>query len=338
MTDTIEEGNIKHNHELDTVNDKLFQSTNISLSSNQTIQTRHESLVLETTSATNKTKRRKLQISNGYFLKFNQLARVLNYLLEHSNVKRITSKELQDNTGLVDRHIEGLISIGAAMGLIKPGLQVLTPIGLLIAQHDIFIENKGTIEWCHYTAAGSYRNLIWFEVFNHILAESKLTSIHDWNEHIRRILSDHYTERTINKCLKNELRFITDAYFESNFNKLDLLHLGPDEKYYLRRYTNFAPLVLAAMIYDYCASKEDHLTQVSELVITPGSPAMVFGLDAPSFRQQIEGLHERGWIRYETTHSLDQIRLKPGFSALEFLTAHFEDREPRQVANQVSRE
>ena len=92
------------------------------------------------------------------------------------------------------------------------------------------------------------------------------------------------------------------------------------------------------MIYDYCASKEDHLSQVSELVTTHGSPAMVFGLDAPSFRQQIEGLHERGWIRYETTHSLDQIRLKPGFSALEFLTAHFEDREPRQVSNQVSRE
>ena len=62
----------------------------------------------------------------------------------------------------------------------------------------------------------------------------------------------------------------------------------------------------------------------------PGSPAMVFGLDVASFRQQIEGLHDRGWLRYETTHNLDQIRLKPGFSTLEFLTAYFEDREPRQ--------
>lgn len=54
------------------------------------------------------------------------------------------------------------------------------------------------------------------------------------------------------------------------------------------------------------------------------------GLDVASFRRQIEELHDRGRLRYETTHNLDQIRLKPGFSALEFLTAHFEDRDPRE--------
>ena len=78
------------------------------------------------------------------------------------------------------------------------------------------------------------------------------------------------------------------------------------------------------------ATKEAHLFQVGEMAATPGSPAVVFGLDAASFRQQIEGLHDRGWLRYETTHNLDQIRLKPGFSAMEFLAAHFEDREPRE--------
>jgi hypothetical protein len=84
------------------------------------------------------------------------------------------------------------------------------------------------------------------------------------------------------------------------------------------------------MIYDFCATKETHLFQIGEMAVTPGSPAVVFGLDAALFRQQIEGLHDRGWLRYETTHNLDQIRLKPGFSALEFLTAHFEDRDPRE--------
>ena len=66
------------------------------------------------------------------------------------------------------------------------------------------------------------------------------------------------------------------------------------------------------------------------MAVTPGSPAIVFGLDVALFRQQIEGLHDRGWLRYETTHNLDQIRLKPGFSTIEFLTAHFENREPHQ--------
>jgi hypothetical protein len=84
------------------------------------------------------------------------------------------------------------------------------------------------------------------------------------------------------------------------------------------------------MVYDFCASKETNLFQVSEMAATPGSPAVVFGLDAASFRQQIEGLHDRGCLRYETTHNLDQIRLKPGLSAFSFLSAHFENREPRE--------
>ncbi len=117
---------------------------------------------------------------------------------------------------------------------------------------------------------------------------------------------------------------------ERNFRKLELLRGSSDERLYRRRYTQFAPLVLSAMIYDFCATKETHLSQVGEMAVPPGSPAVVFGLDAASFRQQIEGLHDRGWLRYETTHNLDQIRLKPGFSALEFLTAHFKDHEPRK--------
>jgi len=117
---------------------------------------------------------------------------------------------------------------------------------------------------------------------------------------------------------------------ERNFRKLELLRGSSDERLYRRRYTQFAPLVLSAMIYDFCATKETHLSQVGEMAVTPGSPAVVFGLDAASFRQKIEGLHDRGWLRYETTHNLDQIRLKPGFSALEFLTAHFKDHEPRK--------
>ncbi|MDN4186170.1 MAG: DUF4007 family protein [Dehalococcoides mccartyi] len=285
-----------------------------------------------------KTNRRKFQISNGYLLEFDQFARILHFLLENKGAKKIGRKIIQEDTGLSDRQIENLVSMATAMGLIKPNIQILSPTGLLIAEHDIFIEKQGSLEWCHYVGAGSYRNLVWFEIFNNLLTEPAPMTQSEWLERLRNKLSGEFTAKTLGTGLREEVRFVLDAYLERNFNKLGILQHSQGERIYRRRYTNFVPLVLAAMIYDYCASKEDHLSQVSELVATPGSPAMVFGLDAPSFRQQIEGLHERGWIRYETTHSLDQIRLKPGFSALEFLTAHFEDREPRQVSNQVSRE
>jgi len=275
-----------------------------------------------------KSVRRKFQVSNGYLLEFDQLARVLHLLLEHRGAKKINRKVLREYTGLADRQVESLVSMGSAMGLIKPGLQVLTPAGVLIAEHDIFFERKGSLEWSHYKGAGSYQNVIWFEVFNHLLAEKSAMTQQGWQEYFRRKLKDQYTDKTLKDHAPKEVRFVIDAYMNRNFRKLELLHKSSDERLYRRLYPSFTPLVLTAMLYDFCATNETHLSQVGAMANTPGSPAVVFGLDEASFRQQVEGLHERGWLRYETTHNLDQIRLKADFSALEFLTAHFEDREP----------
>ncbi|MEI6259321.1 MAG: DUF4007 family protein [Deltaproteobacteria bacterium] len=277
--------------------------------------------------------KRKLQVSNGYLLEFDQLSRVLHFLLEHRDAKKISRKVLQEDTGLADRQVESLVSMGSAMGLIKPGLQVLTPAGLLIAEHDIFFEKKGSLEWCHYVGAGSYRNLIWFEIFNRLLHETSAMTQDEWIERIRSELAGQYSRQTIGKGVHKEVRFVIDAYLKRNFSKLEILNRSSDDRLYRRRYTGFSPLVFVAMIYDFCAAREVHLSQITEMATTPGSPAVVFGLDAVLFRQQIEGIHDRGWLRYETTHNLDQIRLKPGYSALEFLTAHFENREPVQDDN-----
>lgn len=275
-----------------------------------------------------KSNRRKFQISRSHLFEFNHFSRVLSILFENRGTKKISRDLLIENSGLPDGQVASLISIGVAIGLIQTRSQTLTPIGLIIAEHDIFLEGHGTLEWCHYKGAGSHQNFLWFEVFNHILAEEPAMTQEGWQEYFKKKLRGQYSDKTVNDHVPKEIRFIVDAYTKRNFNKLEILHISADDHLYSRRYTGFTPLVLSAMIYDFCAIKESHLFQVGEMAITPGSPAVVFGLDAALFRQQIEGLHDRGWLRYETTHNLDQIRLKPGFSALEFLTAHFEDQEP----------
>ncbi len=279
--------------------------------------------------AAQKSTGRKFQVSRSHLLEFNHFARILSLLHERRGANRISRHLLIENSGLPEGQVASLISIGASMGLIKLGSQILTPIGLIIAAHDIFVEKRGTLEWCHYKGAGLYQNLIWFEVFNNLLEKESAMTSEGWQEYFREKLSGQYADKTIRDHVPKEVRFVIDAYMERNFSKLQLLHRSPDERLYRRRYTRFTPLVLTAMIYDFCTTKETRLSQVGEMAVTPGSPAVVFGLDAASFRQQVEGLHDSGWLRYETTHNLDQIRLKPGVSALEFLTAHFEDREPR---------
>jgi hypothetical protein len=275
----------------------------------------------------------KLQISNNYLLAFDQLTRVLNILLENKESKRIKRKLLTQNTGLAERHVETLVSIGTAMGLIKPRVQILTPVGLIIATHDIFFEKNGTLEWFHYKGAGRKQNLIWFDIFNHLLVEQSPMKQEDWQEYFRKKLKGQYSNKTLTDHIPKEIRFLVDAYTVRRFNKLEILRQSPDSQLYRQRYNRFAPLVFSAMIYDFCAAKGTRLFQVDEMAATPGSPAVVFGLDAVLLRQQIEGLHDRGWLRYETTHNLNQTRLKPGFSTIEFLTAYFENREPRENTN-----
>jgi len=104
-----------------------------------------------------KAPRRKFQVSNGYLLEFDQLARILHVLLDYQESKKVSKETLEEETGFVDRQVETLVSMGAAMGLIIPNRQILSPIGLIIAKHDIFIEKKGSLEWCHYNGAGSVR-------------------------------------------------------------------------------------------------------------------------------------------------------------------------------------
>ncbi len=280
---------------------------------------------------------RKLQVSNGYRLEFDQLARVLRFLFEQGNARKVARQALQDATGLADRHVGSLVSMGAALGLIEAGRQILSPIGRLFAEHDPFMEKKASLEWCHYAGAGSARNLVWFEIFNRLLPEPDHLTETDWCQRLRQELAGQFSERTMKTSLRAEVHFVVDAYLERNLRRLELLHRALDGRLYPRRYVDCNPLVLGAMLYDFGAGVDSRLLQVGDLAVAPGSPALLFGWDAATVRQQIEGLHEHGWLRYETTHNLDQIRLKTSFSAVELLAAHFEQREPREGADQAMR-
>ena len=271
--------------------------------------------------------RRKFQVSNGYLLEFDQLARILHFLNSRERVNKVSREELMEETGLANRQLESLVSVGAAMGIIIPGKQILSPIGQLIAAHDIFLENPATLEWCHYVGAGSYKNLIWFEIFNQVLPENSMSQ-QSCMEHLRQRLAGQYTDRTIGKHLYEEVRFVVDAYIERNFKKLELLHLSQDDKLYMRRYSKFEPLILCAMLYDFGDRTESRLLQLKTIPETLGSPARIFNIDTNSLRQLIEQLHQHGWVRYESTHNLDQIRLLPGYETISFLKAYFDSTEP----------
>lgn len=281
---------------------------------------------------------RKFQVSNGYLLECDQLARALHFMLDHASAKKISRQQLSQDTGLSNRQVESLVSIGSAMGLIRPGRQTLTPIGVLVARHDIFLETKGTLEWCHYVAASSYRNLVWYEIFNSLLVNEAPMTQDQWVLHFRNLWTGLYAERTLGKGLKEEVRLVANGYLSQNFSRLGLLQQTSDGMLYRRRYLGFELHVLAAMVYDYAEKASTHLLQVADLSETPGSPGYVFGVEDTGFRRTLEELHERGWIRYETTHGLDQVRLKLDFTSIGFLQAYYEESDPKPASKAHEKE
>ena len=274
-------------------------------------------------------RRRKLQLCNGYLLEFNELSRVLNAIWAQRDSRRIARRTLVETTGLPDRHVESLVSMGSAMGLVKPGVQLPTKAGALVAAHDMFFERTGTLEWCHYKGAGSYRNLVWFDVFNQVLAKEEPMTHPEWNDWFRRELNGRDSDRTLRKVVQEEVHFVCDAYLNQRLAELGLIAQSSEGGLFRKRYVNVEPLVFCSMLYDSVEMSGARTSELKELTGNPGSPAMVFGLDTDSLRELVDGLHNNGWLRYETTHNLDQIRLKPDYDSMEFLTAYYERREPQ---------
>ncbi len=272
--------------------------------------------------------KRKLQISNGHYFDTAQLARILYSITNADPAEKLTFSDLEKDTGLPFRQIRNRVSIARAMGIFEESKIKLTPFGKLISKHDPFIDNKVTLEFAHYLAAGNYTNLVWYEVFNTLLMDEQPKNYHGWVQYFREILANDYSEHSLKKHVREEVRFIVEAYVKGTFVNLALLHLTSDENLYSRRYTSTNPLILSAALYDYGFKQQRKLLEVTDILNEKGSPGHVFFLDEPTLKQALENIHEKGWVRYESTHNLDQIRLKDEFSSIEFLTAFYEDRDP----------
>lgn len=275
--------------------------------------------------------RRKLQLSNGYTLDSDQLSRVISTLWKNRDEKRITRAVIMDETGLPNRAIEAYVSMAVAMGIVRRGAQTLTTFGRLVAQHDLFLERTGTLEWCHYCGAGSVGNLVWYDVFNRLLVEEVPMTHLEWNAWFRRELVGQYSDRTIKKVVQEEVNFVIDAYTEKKLATLGVLQESHTGHYSLARRRDVELPLFCGMIYRYMLEHQSTVFEVNEFVQSRGNPAALFALHADALREIIETLHRRGWLRYETTHSLDQIRLIPDFSYEEFLTAYFEGRAPCEI-------
>ena len=273
-------------------------------------------------------KNRKLQISNGHYIDFDQIARLIHAITTAEQGQKISIDFLEQDTGLPFRQVRNRISIARSMGLLEERSFRLTSFGSLIVRHDLFFEIKGSLEYVHYLAAGNYKNLIWFEVFNTLLANDQLLDHSEWLKYFRKKLEEHYSEKSLKGHVAKEVRFIIEAYTKNNLKQLELFSKDSQGRLYKRRYLDPSPLIFCAILYDYAQKQRTDLLQVENLLQDKGSPPVLFFMGEKMFHHIIEILHEKCYLRYEGTHDLNQLRLKEEYSAESFLTAYYENREP----------
>ncbi len=83
----------------------------------------------------------KLQLSNGYFVNFTYLARILNAVCQDQR-ERIPQVELAAAIGFTERHVKHLCGIAHALGLTERVTYKPTPLGRLVQHEPVFCPSR----------------------------------------------------------------------------------------------------------------------------------------------------------------------------------------------------
>jgi hypothetical protein len=267
----------------------------------------------------------KLQLTNGYFARFDQLSRILGSIAGRRHQSRVSRKDLIGDTGLSSVHVKNLCSLAVGIGLIKRISYNLLPLGELIAQTDRFFEDTGTLWACHYRLGSNPHNLIWQRLVNHILPGlDEVTT-----EKARRFFSDleaSYSEGSLDHHVAKELQVCYNAYTDQALARLRYLEaLEPNIYTLTRRHAPLDPWILLFAIYDFRDRFTPGATAVEIPVLwgTENSPGRVFHLSQTRLRELLNVLHRRGVLTIERQAGLDQVALVSDFSPYDALEYYY---------------
>jgi len=250
----------------------------------------------------------KLQLSNGYFVNFTYLARILNAVCQDQR-ERIPQAELAAATGFTERHVKHLCGIAHALGLIERITYKPTLLGRLVHQYDPFFDDVGTLWFLHYMISSNPYNLVWNRLVTAILPSCRKITREQaraaFND-LRQVLTEHSLQSHVLK----ELNTVLDAYTNQYFARLNYLHLENDT-YVLGKAEPIPPLVLGACIVCFRDRhrSNDTALSVTDLFSTANGPGVVLQLVEDRLRGLLEQLKVQPGFSLESQADLDQIRL-----------------------------
>jgi len=253
----------------------------------------------------------KLQFTNGYRPRFDQMSRILQYLLAQGQVNKVSRSQIVSELGIPDRQAENLISMMTGFGLVNPRVTTLTPLGNAIVKHDTYFERIDSLCIIHYIVSSNSDYVVWYRIINEILPVEEILSVEKISESYFSDLYAHFSERSVKEKLPKEVGAVLAAYSRSELAQLRLLTESGQGIFEKAKPSEIPDLAFLFCLLYYRDNYLPGSTAISnaDVCFAGHSPGKVFGMHEYLVRAALESLHNSGSVRLEKLANLDQVRL-----------------------------
>lgn len=252
----------------------------------------------------------KLQVTNGYRPRFDQISRILQFLLGQPSRRKIPRQEIVAALGIPNNQAENLVSMMTGFGLVRPRVTTLTSLGKAVAENDPYFAKLDTLWMIHYEVSSNPEWVVWYRIVNQIIPTQDHYAIEPICRTFFQDLAAQFSEKTITEKLPKEVGAVLSSYTRSDLSRLGLLELEATGQF-----VRGNPVAVSSLAFLYCLLeyRERYAPGSSALNVEDGclaqnSPGRVFNLPEYQVRALLSESHTNGLIRLEQLANLDQVR------------------------------
>lgn len=253
----------------------------------------------------------KLQFTNGYRPHFDQISRIMQYILLNEAKTSNRKPDIVAATGIPNKQVENLTSMMTGFGLVFPRTTTLTLLGKTIVQHDPYFDKIESLWIMHYIVSSDPKWVVWYRIVNSILPLQDSFDVEKVSRYYFTDLSVDYSEQAVSRKLPKEVGAVFAAYTRSNFSHLRILQ-EEGQGNFVR--TNPVDIPDLAFLYCLLHYRDEHklgssAINTEDASLAEYSPGRVFNIPEYQVRTNLGNLHNAELVRLEQLANLDQVRL-----------------------------
>lgn len=258
----------------------------------------------------------KLQFTNGYRPRFDQISRILQLLLVKDDQKKVSRQEIIAALGIPNKQIENLTSMMTGFGLVFPRTSKLTPLGKAIIHSDPYFEKLETLWIIHYLVSSNPEWVVWHRIINIALPRQNQFEIDQVSRSYFNDLALTYSEQAITKKLPKEVGAVFAAYTRSEFSHL-IIFTEEEKGNFCKSLPIDIPdkaFLLCLLFFRDTFSPGSSAVNIADVSVAENSPGRVLNLQEYQVRSILGDLHDAGLVRLEQVANLDQVRIPDSLS------------------------